>query len=101
MGEWSTEHDRRGGRNPAAYIVAEGIRRVFRRQRWAVTFGQTEGFPSTNFGRAVEFSLRAFGLAANWRNPTSEAFKKQNAIEARLFECKLRRAKNSNTNSIS
>jgi hypothetical protein len=99
MGNWSTELDRKGGRNPAGYIVAEGIRRLFRRQRWNITFGQVEGFPSTNFGRDVEQALQAFGIAANWRNPANEAFKKQNAIEARLLRYRLRKLEKGNTNS--
>ena len=85
---FSRNQSRQGGRNPGAYIVAEGMRRLFRRQRWKITWGQVEGFPSTKFGRAVEFGLNSFGILANWRGPTEEAFRRQVNISDRLFRMK-------------
>jgi len=90
MDSWSKEQDRRGGRNPAAYAISEGVRRVFRRYRWAITFGQFEGVPTTDFGRTVLFSLGAFGVVADWRNPTEAAYRKQQEIQNRLIGCSLR-----------
>jgi len=90
MDSWSKEQDRRGGRNPAAYAISEGIRRVFRRCRWAITFGQFEGVPTTDFGRTVLFSLNSFGVIADWRNPTQAAYHKQQGIQSRLIGCGLK-----------
>lgn len=85
---WSSRRYRGGGRNPAAYIVAEGIRRLFRRLRKPITFGiHSEGGPSTDFGRAVEYAIGAFGIHADWRRPTEEAANKQVKIRARLARC--------------
>jgi hypothetical protein len=85
---WASRRNRTGGRNPAAYIVAEGMRKVFRRLRKPITFGNHyEGGPSTEFGKEVEFALGAFGIRADWRRPTQEATEKQGKIAARMFEC--------------
>lgn len=85
---WSSSRQRGGGRNPAAYIAAEGMRRLFRRLRRPITFGiHPEGGPSTDFGRAVEYAIGAFGIRADWRRPAEKAFEKQNGIKARLARC--------------
>ena len=94
---WLAKRHRAGGRNPAAYIVAEGMRRVFRRLRKNVTFGfQHDGGPSTEFGREVTFALGAFGLQADWRRPTEEAANKQGKIKARLIEYQIKKQQSEN-----
>lgn len=86
--DWHNNRNRRGGRNPGAYMAAEGIRRLYRRLRKKITFGQhPEGGPSTDFGRAVEFAIGEFGIRADWRNPAQESFGKQSRIQARLARC--------------
>lgn len=91
--DWLRNRNRRGGRNPAAYIVSEGMRRLYRRLRKRITFGQdTGGGPSTDFGRDVEFALGAFGVSADWRGPAREAFAKQLRREERLARCAHARA---------
>lgn len=85
---FTNEHSLKGGRNPAAYIVAEGTRRLFRRQRRKISWGQVEGFPSIDFGRAVQSGLDAFGILASWRGPTEMAYRKQAAFEERLNQMK-------------
>jgi len=88
--DWRGQHDRTGGQNPAAEVVAEAMRRLFRRLRRPVTFGQTpDGGPSTDFGRAVQFALGAFQLPTDWRNPTRRAREKQRDFENRLRRCAI------------
>lgn len=91
MSRWYEEGGRDGGRNIAAYTVAEGMRRLFRRKRWPIGWGITEGYPSTPFGRAVEFSLGEFGIISGWRGPTRAAWEKQKKIEGRLMAFHLSR----------
>lgn len=75
---------RQGGRNPAAYIVAEGIRRLFRRLRKSIGYGCSDyGSPTTHFCKGVEHAIGAFGIRANWRGPAREAYEKQLEIENR------------------
>ncbi|WP_146111583.1 hypothetical protein [Defluviimonas denitrificans] len=86
LNEWLTSQPRAGRENIAAAAVAEGIRRLFRRRRKRITFGQhPEGGPSTEFGRAVEFSIGAFGVLADWRRPAQKAKEKQDDIQGRLM----------------
>ncbi|WP_143710421.1 hypothetical protein [Tabrizicola sp. TH137] len=94
LSNWSRTRIRKGGRNPAAYDVAELIRRIFRRQRIKITLGTEPNSdqPSTDFGRAVLHSLGDFGIKAGWRGPAREAFDKQREIEWRLSRiCEARR----------
>lgn len=88
--EWRKNRFRGGRSDPSAEIVAEGMRRLFRRLRKPITYGQGDsgGAPSTDFGRAVDFALAAFGLRAHWRRAAEKAHKKQTRIEGR----RLRRA---------
>lgn len=89
---WRKQRNRAGGRNPGAYIVSEGIRRLFRKQRKPITFGQLpEGGPSTEFCRCVAQSLGDFGILSDWRGPARAAFDKQTAISGRLNRCKLQK----------
>lgn len=89
---WLRSRDRTGGRNPAAYKVAEGMRRLFRRLRKKITYGQSaSGDPSTEFARAVEFALGAFGINAGWQGPARAAFKRQGEIASRMNRCALRK----------
>ncbi len=89
---WAKRRNRNGGRNPASYIVSEGMRRLFRRTRKTITFGNSfDGGPSTEFGRAVEFALGAFGIRADWRRPTQDAAEHQSRISGRLFGWKRRK----------
>lgn len=83
-----SENSRRGGRNPATYIVAEGMRRLFRRLRKPITFGVTDStLPSTDFCRAVEHAIGAFHIVADWRGPANEALDKQLQIQNRFHRC--------------
>lgn len=93
--DWLAERGRPGGKNIAAYEIAEGIRRLFRRRRLNVAFGQSpnSGDPSTKFGQTVERAIAAFGLVADWRGPAKAAKEKQSRIEGRLFNCQVARAK--------
>lgn len=85
LGAYMGKHDRKGGSNPAAKVVAEGTRRLFRRARLEIKYGQhPEGGPSTKFGAAVEFSLGAFGIRSDWRRAAESAFIKQRRITERL-----------------
>lgn len=87
---WAERRNRSGGRNPAAYIVSEGMRRVFRRLRKTITFGNhPDGGPSTEFGREVQFALGAFGVKADWRRPTEDAYDKQGRIRTRMVACQM------------
>ena len=89
---WSSRRNRIGGRNPAAYIISEGMRRVFRRLRKKITYGNNgSGGPSTEFGREVEYALGAFGVRADWRRPTEEATNTQGKIAARLLKCQVQK----------
>lgn len=63
----------KGGKNWAAYEVALGIAELFVRLRRPITFGQTDGQPSTDFGRCVEASFEIFEIEANWRDPARSA----------------------------
>ena len=101
--EWSRKRYRAGGRNPAAYAISEGIRRVFRRMRKKITFGVTaDSAPSTEFTRAVEFALSAFGVKANFRGPSRVAYEEQLKISNRYRRCVLNkhesRRHNANSN---
>ncbi len=92
--EWSRTRIRKGGRNPAAYDVAELMRRVFRRQGRRITYGTepNSDHPSTEFGIAVLHALGDFGIKAGWRGPAREAFDKQGRIQNRLrLICEARR----------
>lgn len=85
---YGARFNRVGGRNPAAHIIAEGMRRVFRRLRRPITYGQHPGGgPSTDFGREIEFALGAFGLKTDWRRPTEAAAQTQRLIQERLSRC--------------
>lgn len=97
-------NQRRGGRNPAAYHVAERMRRLFRRLRKRITYGvdgEISGEPSTDFCRGVEHAIGAFGIRADWRGPAREAWEKQLRIENRLRTCAMKKwqRKQNNTNS--
>lgn len=82
---YGARFSRVGGRNPAAYIIAEGMRRLFRRLRRPITYGQHPGGgPSTDFGREMEFAFGAFGLKTDWRRPTEAAAQTQRLIQERL-----------------
>lgn len=100
LSSWSRKRIRTGGRNLAAYDVSELIRRIFRRQRRAITFGtsgETDN-PSTAFGRAVCRALGHFGVKAGWRRPAMEAFDKQRRIQERMRRiCEARQARGLNT----
>jgi hypothetical protein len=79
---------RKGGQNPAAHHIAEAVRRIFRRQRRPIKFGQhPEGGPSTDFGRSVEHAIGAFGVRSDWRRPAEAAIKKNLEMENRLHRC--------------
>lgn len=84
---WASQFDRRGGLNPGADLVAEGIRRVFRRNRWKITYGQKPDSdePSTDFCRAVQYAIGSFGIVAGWRGPAQRSYNKQASIDNRLF----------------
>lgn len=85
LDDWLRKRNRQGGRNPAAYAIAEGMRRLLRRLKLKITYGATQfGEPSTDFCRAVEHGIGAFGVSADWRGPAKEAIDKQNAICGRL-----------------
>ncbi|QIE42636.1 hypothetical protein G5B39_12295 [Rhodobacteraceae bacterium SC52] len=97
---WRAKQSRAGGKNPAAYAVAEGMRRLFRRLRRKITFGNhPDGGPSTDFSRAVEHAIGAFGIRAGWQLPAQRAWEKQSRINARLTRCRMdfeRRERNLN-----
>ena len=93
---------RPGGRNPAAYMIAEGMRRLFRRLRKRITYGTNDcGSPTTDFCRGVEHAIGAFGARADWRGPAREAWEKQLRIENRYRACAMNRSLRElrNTNS--
>lgn len=100
LNDWRNRRFEGGRSDPSAAIVAEGIRRLFRRLRRPITFGQADsgGAPSTAFGKAVEFALSAFGLRANWRRAAERAFRKQEAVESRRFRCAMARFERASTN---
>jgi hypothetical protein len=88
--EWMWGVRRSGRENSAASTIAEGMRRLFRRRRQKITFGQhPDGGPSTEFGRAVEFAIGTFGVVADWRRPTQNAKGKQDAIAGRLIRISM------------
>ncbi len=80
-------------RNHAAYIVSEGVRRLFRRLRAEISYGQSadSGAPSGEFCKTVEFAIGAFGIVASWRGPAKEAWEKQLAIENRYRLMKMKK----------
>lgn len=86
LSDWSRTRIRTGGRNLAAYDVAEMTRRLFRRQRRRITFGTVANSdtPSTDFCREVQAALGDFGVKAGWRGPAREAHDRQLAISQRL-----------------
>jgi hypothetical protein len=87
--EWSRNSIRTGGRNPAAYAVASGVRRLFRRMRRPNTFGRnTDGGPSTYFGRTVQFTIGAFGVKVDWQGPTKKGREKQEEVNERFIRIK-------------
>lgn len=93
---------RPGGRNPAAYKIAEGMRRLFRRLRKHITYGMNDcGSPTTDFCRGIEHAIGAFGTRADWRGPAREAWEKQTRIQGRLDNCVMNRSLRDlrNTNS--
>lgn len=93
LATWSRDRFRRGGRNIAAYNVAELVRRVARRMRLKITYGADSfGAPSTEFGRMVQFALGEFGVKASWRGPTREAVDCQASYAARISSCAIRAA---------
>lgn len=94
--DWYKNQDRRGGRVGATYTVAEGVRRAFRRNRRPITFGVSDDSPTTDFGRAVERTIAAFGIRSDWRDSAHEAWSKQRSIEMRLsrIEVMQRQRKN-------
>jgi hypothetical protein len=89
--DWLKRRGRQGGRNPAPYLIAELVRRAFRRLRRPITFGEHDGGPSTDFCREVEAALGDFGIRAHWKDPSGAAHKKQQAIEHRRLRMATRR----------
>ncbi|WP_298855765.1 hypothetical protein [uncultured Ruegeria sp.] len=85
IGNWRDELPSLTSRNHAAYIVSEGVRRLYRRLRKEVSYGQNadSGAPSGEFCKTVEFAIGSFGIVASWRGPAMEAWRKQHAIEDR------------------
>ena len=93
IGDYRASRAGATSRNPAVYIISEGIRRLFRRLRKNITYGQSyEGVPTTDFARAVDFGIGAFDVIADWKGPAKAACEKQKRIEARLFNMKTRHA---------
>jgi hypothetical protein len=86
LSDWSRTRLRKGGKNLAAYDVAEMMRRLFRRQRRRITYGTepTSDLPSTDFGRAVRAALGDFGVKSGWRSPARQAYDTQFSIGRRL-----------------
>lgn len=102
LDKWLRGRPRTGGKNPAAYAVSEGMRRLFRRLRKPITLGVSEaGSPSTEFGRAVEFALGEFGLVADWRRPTEAARDKLEKIRGRMGRCAIAKARQNGPNADS
>ena len=83
--EWQlAQHNRwleitpsKGGKNHEAHGLAEVVRQLFRHSGREITWGHNEGRPSTEFGRAVEFALSAYGCDAAWEAPTKAAWKRR------------------------
>lgn len=76
LAEWKKAEDRSGGREPAAYVIARGIARAFKMQGRSVTWGVNQaqaGEPSTDFGRAVQFAFKVFGVEQDWKLPAGSA----------------------------
>lgn len=65
----------KGGKNWAAYDIAQGVAQLFFRLDRRITFGHQDGEPTTEFGRSVQISIKAFALKANWREPARYAAK--------------------------
>jgi len=65
---------RTGGKNLAAYLVGDVVANIYRMIDRPVTFGQTDGAPSTPFGRSVQHALSVTGISADWRGPAREAW---------------------------
>ena len=66
--------DGRGGRNYAALYVAYNVFQLFEDLELTISFGHNDGKPSTQYGQAVELSLRVLGIEADWRSVTREAY---------------------------
>jgi hypothetical protein len=66
--------DGRGGRNYAALFVAYNVFQLFENLKLKISFGHNEGKPTTKYGQAVELSLKALGIDADWRSVTREAY---------------------------
>ncbi len=90
---WRDELPSSTSRNHAAYIVSEGVRRLFRRLRKEISYGQSadSGAPSGEFCKTVDFAIGAFGIVASWRGPAKEAWEKHLAIENRYRLLKMKK----------
>ncbi|KEJ91060.1 hypothetical protein [Sulfitobacter donghicola] len=66
--------DGRGGRNYAALYVAYNVFQLFEDLGLPIRFGHNDGKPSTQYGQAVELSLRVLEIDADWRSVTREAY---------------------------
>lgn len=66
----------RGGRRFDADTIAFGVGSLFEDLNLPITFGTmpTSDEPSTDFGKAVQFALQAFGIDSHWRNVAKRAF---------------------------
>src|SRR5690606_24479933 len=74
LSAWAKARPLQGAKNLAAHDVAGAVRKLFRKIGREITFGQRpEGGPSTDFGRAVEVAIGAFGIRADWRRPAEAA----------------------------
>jgi hypothetical protein len=83
---------RRGGRSPAIYEIAEGMRRLFRRLRKPISFGRNDyGLPTGDFCKGVEHAIGVFGIRKDWSGPAREAYEKQLRIKHRLDNCLMNR----------
>ncbi len=93
IGGWRDELPSSTSRNHAAYIVSEGVRRLFRRLRKEISYGQSAegGAPSGEFCKTVDFAIGAFGIVASWRGPAKEAWEKHLAIENRYRLLKMKK----------
>ena len=64
---------RQSNRNIAAHNIGISIHRLFQKLGKPITWGITDGGPSTDYGRAVEYALAAFNIKADWRRPAQSA----------------------------